>query len=278
MTGRSSFAGNTKGLYAGKKPATLEPIVTTTTDEKSMKKKNERRERTFTQIGVSASVRSAMASQMGELLSKIDANQSAEEKLKQVMIGAKQSGMTVEKIFSFFSNDSNSTKDLTPDAFRSALKALSPTVFDLEESEVKEIVVKFDTDGDGLISFAEFKNYCYYNINAVCWRAERLRMEKSGEMKRLAAETAHQIVPEHDDEKVSVSVCVFVCVRARARARARVCVCVCVCVGLMCFILWLVGECDSLIFSLSSRYLLSRLRECIVYGDNTASLQIFYSF
>jgi len=68
------------------------------------------------------------------------------------------------------------------------------------------------------------------------------------------------------------------CVRARARARVCVCVCVCVCVGLMCFILWLVGECVSLIFSLSSRYLLSRLRECIVYGDNTASLQIFYSF
>jgi len=199
---RASFAGNTKGLYSSKKPVSLEPITTTTDDEKSMAKKDERRKRTFTTMGVSAGVRAAMASQMGQLLSNVDESASAEDKLKSVMIAAKQSGMTVEKIFSFFKNsDQVTASDISPQEFASALQALSPTLFEMEDSEINEIVVKFDTDGDGKISFAEFKNYCYYKINAVCWRAERLRMEKSGEMSRLTAETNHQVVPEHDDEK-----------------------------------------------------------------------------
>jgi len=167
-----------------------------------MAKKDERRKRTFTTMGVSAGVRAAMASQMGQLLSNVDESASAEDKLKSVMIAAKQSGMTVEKIFSFFKNsDQVTASDISPQEFASALQALSPTLFEMEDSEINEIVVKFDTDGDGKISFAEFKNYCYYKINAVCWRAERLRMEKSGEMSRLTAETNHQVVPEHDDEK-----------------------------------------------------------------------------
>ena len=137
---------------------------------------------------------------MGSLLAGVDNDMAAEEKLQAVMIAAKETGMSVEKIFSYFKNSTTDVTDLTSEQFGAALKNLSPTIFDLEQDEVTTLVEKFDTDGDGKVSYPEFRHYCYYSINAVCWRAERLRMEKSGEMERLEDEYhhVHDGTPLHD--------------------------------------------------------------------------------
>jgi hypothetical protein len=152
---------------------------------------SERRKRTFNTMGVTAGVRAAMDEAMGSLLAGVDNEMAAEEKLQAVMIAAKETGMSVEKIFSYFKNSTTDSSDLTPEEFGKALRSLSPTIFDLEMEEVQSLVDKFDADGDGKVSYPEFRHYCYYSINAVCWRAERLRMEKSGEMDRMEDEYHH---------------------------------------------------------------------------------------
>ncbi len=164
--------------------------------------KDKRRKKTFTTMGVSTAVRAAMDEAMSGLLINVDADQSAEDKLKAVMIAAKQTGMSVDKIFSYFKNSTSDSSDLTAEQFGAALKSLSPTIFDLEEDEVMMLVQKFDTDGDGKVSYPEFRHYCYYNINAVCWKAERLRMEKSGAMDAMEAEYKHLHEPAHNDDEV----------------------------------------------------------------------------
>ena len=128
---------------------------------------------------------------MGSLLAGVDTDMAAEEKLQAVMIAAKETGMSVEKIFSYFKNSTTDSSDLTTEQFGTALRNLSPTIFDLAPDEVSVLVEKFDTDGDGKVSYPEFRHYCYYSISAVCWRAERLRMEKSGEMDKLEDEYHH---------------------------------------------------------------------------------------
>jgi len=122
------------------------------------------------------------------------------------MIAAKQSGMSVDKIFAYFKNSTSDTTDLSPEQFGDALKNLSPTIFDLTPEEVNSLVSKFDTDGDGLVSYVEFRHYCYYEINAVCWRAERLRMEKSGAMQDMEAEYKHHTHHTHVDSTVAEEV------------------------------------------------------------------------
>jgi len=48
----------------------------------------------------------------------------------------------------------------------------------ITEGELTKIVAKFYTNEDGKISITEFKNYCYYEMTYVTWRAERARLEK----------------------------------------------------------------------------------------------------
>ena len=95
---------------------------------------------------------------MGSLLAGVDNDMAAEEKLQAVMIAAKETGMSVEKIFSYFKNSTTDVTDLTSEQFGAALKNLSPTIFDLEQDEVTTLVEKFDTDGDGKVSYPEFRH------------------------------------------------------------------------------------------------------------------------
>lgn len=52
--------------------------------------KEERRKRTFTTMGVTASVRAAMDDALGGILDGVDTDADAEAKLQSVMIAAKQ--------------------------------------------------------------------------------------------------------------------------------------------------------------------------------------------
>ena len=193
-------------LYEKKKKKSDEPEMMTSMSVDELHKKEERRKRTFTTMGVTASVRAAMDDAMGSLLVDVDKDADAESKLKAVMIAAKQSGMSVDKIFAYFKNSTSDTTDLSPEQFGEALKNLSPTIFDLTAEEVSSLVKKFDTDGDGLVSYVEFRHYCYYEINAVCWRAERLRMEKSGAMDSMEAEYHEHSHHTHVDPTVAEEV------------------------------------------------------------------------
>jgi len=151
--------------------------------------KNARRTRTLGTMGVNNAVMKAMKEAMSTMaINDNSTDQSAEDKLKEIMIAAKQTGMSVDKIFGFFKNSTSDDSDLTPDQFKEALQRLSPGMFDVEDGQLDDLIQKFDSDGDGLVSFPEFRHYCYYNINAVCWRAERLRMEKSGAMQAMEEE------------------------------------------------------------------------------------------
>ena len=159
-----------------------------------------RRKSAFATMGVGTSMKQALddamsaAHQLGGGEAK-----TPEQKLQAVMIQAKESGMEIDKIFKFFKGTSSSSEEgdpasaaaITAPEFGAALQRLSPKVFDLTPSELALLVAKFDVDGDGTISVDEFKDYCYYEIPALCWRAERLRMEKAGLMQRLPGAAAH---------------------------------------------------------------------------------------
>mmetsp|Transcript_24785 Transcript_24785/g.46611 ORF Transcript_24785/g.46611 Transcript_24785/m.46611 type:complete len:503 (+) Transcript_24785:67-1575(+) len=200
---RTSFVGKTSLYERKKKKDPDEPEMMQSMSADAITQKEERRKRTFTTMGVTASVRAAMDDALGGILDGVDGDADAETKLQSVMIAAKQSGMSVDKIFAYFKNSTTDNSDLTPAQFGDALKALSPSIFDLTEEEIHHLVSKFDTDGDGLVSYPEFRHYCYYQIKAVCWRAERLRMEKSGAMDSFEAEYNHTADTHHVDPEAA---------------------------------------------------------------------------
>jgi len=117
------------------------------------------------------------------------------ERLETVMTKAKESGLSADKIFSFFKGGEklNRSVRLTKEEFLSGLEKLGDNVFVLTSKELDELVEKFDTDGDGMISLDEFRTYCLFQIPSLAWRAERQRMEKSGEMELLKARLSSRL-------------------------------------------------------------------------------------
>ena len=79
---------------------------------------------------------------------------TGEERLQQIMTRAKETGMSVSKIFGFFTNH---PQHITKDEFKMGLQRLGAKLFDLTDEELQIIIDKFDVDGDGTISIAEFK-------------------------------------------------------------------------------------------------------------------------
>ena len=143
----------------------------------------------------SAEMRSLLGETMGSLLAGVKTEGlSNEQKIHLIMSKAKESGMTVNKIFSYFTDH---PAHITKDEFKDGLAKLGNGMFTLDEGALSALISKFDVDGDGTISIAEFKVYCYYNINTVAWKAERRRVEESGEMDRLKA-----IINGHEVEHV----------------------------------------------------------------------------
>ena len=117
---------------------------------------------------------------------------SVEERLQAVMTKAKERGMTADSIFSFFNGGNPNTTQITKESFLASIIKLEDSLIFITAEELTNIVDKFDKNGDGEISIAEFKNYCYYEIPSVAWKAERTRLEKSGEMKMLKAQLSRR--------------------------------------------------------------------------------------
>ena len=109
-------------------------------------------------------------------------------------------------LFRRLTRASNSPQDgeITPEEFQVALEKLDAgrNILSLDEEGISDLVDKFDKDGDGTISMQEFKHYCY-NINALCWKAERVRLEAAGEFVGFTDEKSPKT---HDHEFANAEV------------------------------------------------------------------------
>ena len=103
------------------------------------------------------------------------------------MTFAKDRGMSIEEIFFFFHGGHTGVKAITPEIFINGLERLGKNLFALTDDELDSLVSRFDLNGDKLISLAEFKRYCLYEIHHASWKAERIRHEESGDIKILKA-------------------------------------------------------------------------------------------
>ena len=129
-------------------------------------------------------------------LNGVDTESTPDDKLRAVMIGAKERGLTVPQIFAFFMGDgeddvgadgSASPKavaagermaqgdddfdgtEITPERFRAALEKLGPRIFVVTDGELAALISVFDEDGNGMISLVEFRSYCY-RIPHLAWK------------------------------------------------------------------------------------------------------------
>jgi len=132
-------------------------------------------------------IRMAIESAMNEALKDFVVDGTPEERLQAIMTVAKESGITLDKLFSHFQGESSYEGHITAQGFWDALGKLADSMFMVSEEEMKEIVKKFDVNGDGMISLAEFKAYCLFQIPGVAWKAERQRLESSGEILQITA-------------------------------------------------------------------------------------------
>jgi Ca2+-binding EF-hand superfamily protein len=137
-------------------------------------------------------IRQMLENTLDECVSTANTENSAEERLQAVMTKAKERGMSADSIFSFFNGGNPNTTQITNDSFFNSIVKLGDSLISITADELTQIVNKFDKNEDGKISIAEFKNYCYYEIPSVAWKAERTRLEKTGEMKMLKAQLSRR--------------------------------------------------------------------------------------
>lgn len=108
---------------------------------------------------------------------------TAEDRLKEVLAEAKESGYSSERIFSIIGK---SSEELIPK--QSFIEGLTKLGYRWNgEEELKYIIDRFDINKDGMISLVEFQKYCYHEVPSVAWRAERQRMEKAADANDGAA-------------------------------------------------------------------------------------------
>ena len=162
---------------------------------KAEMKKIERRRQSIDIMRKSAQsdqIRHILGSTLDDCVTSLNVEGTAEERLQAVMTKAKESGMNADNIFSFFNGGNPNTTQITKDSFLASIEKLGATFLVVTDDELTQIVKKFDKNEDGQISIAEFKNYCYYEIPSVAWKAERTRVEKSGEMQMLRAQLSRR--------------------------------------------------------------------------------------
>lgn len=152
--------------------------------QKNEEKKNDRRRKSLS-IYQSSKIREIVNTTLEEVsASKVESEDSCEKRLQEVLTKAKSSGMSAEELFSFFTGGDKSTSQITREHFLHAVSKLGHSFSVLADDELEVILKKFDVNGDGFISIAEFKNYCY-SIPSICWKAERMRLEQTGELDEI---------------------------------------------------------------------------------------------
>ncbi len=156
--------------------------------------KAERRRKSLNFMSKSAQsdqIREILENTMDDYVTAFVIEGTAEERLQAVMTKAKDRGMAPENIFSFFNGGNPNTTHITKETFLEALEKLGDTFVVITDEELTKIVAKFDHNNDGKVSIDEFKNYCY-EIPTVPWKAERMRLERSGELSKLKAQLSRR--------------------------------------------------------------------------------------
>ncbi len=115
-----------------------------------------------------------------------DPDMSVTAKLQQVMSTAKESGLKVQQIFSYFKPNGKLEGDITPEDFGAAMHKLG---WKCTDEQLKTLLDDFDEDGNGTISIEEFQAYCY-QIPNIAWKAERLRWQREQEAEKKRKEEA----------------------------------------------------------------------------------------
>ncbi|KAL7537723.1 hypothetical protein ACHAWF_005883 [Thalassiosira exigua] len=179
---RSSF----RGLSVIEGERGLEPASNAEDEDRSLfERRNERRRRTSS-LAQSSQIRDIIAKTVEELAQKGSGEGSkqrltAEDRLKSVLKEAKESGCSSERIFGVLGKSgggSETGEDPIPKSqFVDGLVKLGFRWKD--DDELEDIARKFDLNGDGMISLAEFRHFCYHDVPSVAWKAERQRLEKA---------------------------------------------------------------------------------------------------
>jgi len=191
MDRRPSYAGGRRPSFAG---ASMRPSFDgkkrPSQDEfdpsKIMMDEDTKRERRRASMNAISMTGSISFNSLSFNESDFEKDKTGLDKLWTVMTKAKESGMSVEQIFSFFKSDAGG--DISPLDFQEGLEKIGPALR-LTELELAEIFQVLDQDGDQTIDIAEFKDHCY-KIPRLAWKAERIRMERD---KRKSIELAEKL-------------------------------------------------------------------------------------
>jgi hypothetical protein len=129
------------------------------------------------------------------LLARVRADAPPHEQLEALLIAACEAGLAAETIFDFFDLDHDG--EITAAEFGAALAALAtaagrPGVLSLSDAQLDALVARFDGDGSGTVSVAEFRRFCFA-IRAPCWRGEVARLRAAGEL------DVRELPPDADD-------------------------------------------------------------------------------
>ena len=165
---RSSFRGMT--ILEGER--SLEPAPSNNSNEgfQLYKQRNERRRRSSS-LAQNPQIRDIIAKTVEELAQKDNKDgltyKTAEDRLKEVLAEAKESGHSAEKIFSVFKSEAGSSGELfvSKQDFIEGLNELGYKI--TSDEELEYVTDRFDLNNDGLISMSEFQHYCYYEVSSI---------------------------------------------------------------------------------------------------------------
>jgi hypothetical protein len=129
--------------------------------------------------------------------SNIHTEGTAEERLHLVLTKAKEKSMTAENIFQFFSGNPNITT-VSVEKFIANLGKLGGSFVSFSPEEIMILVKAISKNDYSVISLEEFKHYCANDIQTIPWKAERLRLEESGDMERLKAQISRKFKGDID--------------------------------------------------------------------------------
>ena len=181
---RSSFQG--LSIIEGKRGIPVAPVVSkkAANDPHLYKQRNERRQRSSS-LAQSHQIRDIIATTVKELKGCDELRRSegseerviVEDRLKEVLKKAKESGHSVDKIFSLLGKRE---EDAVPKhSFVEGLVMLGYEGDQASKDELlKYVVNRFDSNRDGMVSLAEFRRFCL-SISSVAWKAERHRLEEA---------------------------------------------------------------------------------------------------
>jgi len=182
---RRNSIGKVNDIDALVRRSSIEDVLKAAKNERNSedeRKKKRRAENAAKMAGMTLrpTLRKNLGGALNELTKGISPDAKPEEKLEKILTAAKQSGMSLEQIFSHF-NPNNDTTDISEEVFAKGLEELNSDDFFLSKEDCHFLVQKFDLDGDHNISLEEFLQYVL-SLNSVTWKAERNRRTTTASM------------------------------------------------------------------------------------------------